>query len=138
MVHLLEESVGIRPQTEAFSKIVTHRGIQYKEDISHISFTGGVAEAIYWPVEGDVFKFGDIGILLGAAISESALTKRLTLVEPKELIRATVVGAGSHTTEISGSTIHYSQNQFPIKNIPVVKIPDKEMATISFHRSLYR
>ncbi|MCT1902512.1 ethanolamine ammonia-lyase reactivating factor EutA [Oceanobacillus sojae] len=127
MVQLLEESVGIRPQTEAFTQIVTHRGIQHREDISHISFTGGVAEAIYRPAEGDVFRFGDIGILLGAAISQSALTQQLTLIEPKELIRATVVGAGSHTTEISGSTIHYSQNKFPIKNIPVVKIPDEEM-----------
>ncbi|MFD1415068.1 ethanolamine ammonia-lyase reactivating factor EutA [Oceanobacillus jeddahense] len=125
MVQLLEESVGVRNPTRAFSNIVTHKGIKNTADMSHISFTGGVAEAIYRPSEGDVFRYGDIGILLGTAIRKSALTQQLTLVEPKELIRATVVGAGSHTTEISGSTIHYSQNKFPIKNIPVIKISDE-------------
>src|SRR5699024_11315013 len=46
---------------------------------------------------------------------------------PTELIMATVVGAGSHTTEISGSTITYSENEFPVKNLPVLTLRDDEI-----------
>ena len=40
------------------------------------------------------------------------LTKGIVAIA---LTIATVVGAGSHTTEISGSTITYTENIFPIK-----------------------
>ena len=36
------------------------------------------------------------------------------------------MGAGSHTTEISGSTITYSSGIFPIKNIPILKVSSKD------------
>ena len=40
-----------------------------------------------------------------------------------ETIGATVVGAGNYTTEISGSTITYTDEDIlPIKNIPVIKM----------------
>ena len=123
MTALLEESVGIRPSTAQLDKIVTHKSIEDRNHITHISFTGGVAEAIYKHEEEDVFKYGDIGLLLGASIAQSKLVSHFNLVEPSELIRATVVGAGSHTTEISGSTITYSEYPFPIKNVPVFKVP---------------
>ena len=32
------------------------------------------------------------------------------------------MGAGSHTTEISGSTITYTKDSFPIKNLPILKL----------------
>ena len=50
-------------------------------------------------------------------------------IEPtrlSETIGATVVGAGSHTTEISGSTITYTEGIFPIKNIPVLKLSESD------------
>ncbi len=47
-----------------------------------------------------------------------------------ETIRATVVGAGSHTTEVSGSTITYTSEKFPLKNLPVLKLSiDEETGT---------
>lgn len=127
MVEILEESLGVRPQSSQFEEMVTSKSIKDRENISHVSFTGGVAEAIYNPVADDVFQYGDIGLMLGKAIKNSPLTSYLNLVEPKELIRATVVGAGSHTTEISGSTITYSENEFPVKNVPVLKLQDEEL-----------
>src|SRR5699024_5980729 len=95
----------------------------------YIAFTGGVAEAIYKSVDGDPFQYGDIGIMLGEAIKNGASSNHFTLFEPQELIRATVVGAGSHTTEISGSTITYTEDLFPLKNLPVIKIHDEESGT---------
>ena len=52
--------------------------------------------------------------------------RNLQVIESAETIRATVVGAGSHTTEISGSTITYTKEVFPIKNLPVLKLSEEE------------
>jgi ethanolamine utilization protein EutA len=37
-----------------------------------------------------------------------------------ETIRATVIGAGCHSAQLSGSTVFYRNIQFPMKNLPVV------------------
>jgi ethanolamine utilization protein EutA len=47
-------------------------------------------------------------------------------VESRESIRATVVGAGSYTTTVSGSTIFYSEPLFPQQNLPVLKLTPQE------------
>ncbi|MBG9792534.1 ethanolamine ammonia-lyase [Paenibacillus dendritiformis] len=122
MVKLLEESVGLRPPGDFYDTIITNKGLKLDRDIPCISFSGGVADYVYQEAAGDVFQYGDIGILLGRAIAASPLTQRLTVARSAETIRATVVGAGSHTTEISGSTITYTEESFPIKNIPILKL----------------
>ncbi|MEG1133083.1 MAG: ethanolamine ammonia-lyase reactivating factor EutA [Cellulosilyticaceae bacterium] len=123
MVSMLEQSVGLRPQDNTFKMIVTNKNILLEVPLKCISFSGGVADYVYYdgPVD-DYFKFGDIGILLGQAIKESMLCKKLKVIRSTETIRATVVGAGTHTTEISGSTITYTSNTFPIKNLPILKL----------------
>lgn len=95
--------------------------------IDAITFSGGVADYIYND-DGttDVFKYGDIGILLGRAIKSSSFFSGIKILKSAETLRATVVGAGTHTTEISGSTISYNEDKLPIKNIPVIKINDDE------------
>ncbi|UHA72520.1 ethanolamine ammonia-lyase reactivating factor EutA [Paenibacillus sp. 481] len=122
MVKLLEESVGLRPLSDYYDTIVTNKGLRLDQAIACISFSGGVADYIYEEAADDVFQYGDIGILLGRAIAASPLTQRMTMARAVETIRATVVGAGSHTTEISGSTITYTEESFPIKNIPILKL----------------
>ena len=127
MVSALEASVGLKPQGEYYQLLVTHRGIEFKEPIPYISFSGGVAEAVYQSRKfEDKFCYGDIGILLGEAIARSELCRKMKVIESRERIRATVVGAGSHTTEISGSTITYTKDTFPVKNLPVLKISPRE------------
>ncbi|KKO51739.1 ethanolamine ammonia-lyase reactivating factor EutA [Paenibacillus sp. DMB20] len=122
MVKLLEESVGLRTPGDFYDTIVTNKGLKLDRVIPCISFSGGVADYIYQESTGDVFQYGDIGILLGRAIAESPLARQMTVARSAETIRATVVGAGSHTTEISGSTITYTEESFPIKNIPILKL----------------
>ena len=46
----------------------------------------------------------------------------LPQLEAAETIRATVVGAGTYTTTISGSTIDYVAELLPMKNLPVLKL----------------
>ena len=90
--------------------------------INCVSFSGGVADAITdEPVAND-FAYGDIGIILGRAIRQSKIFEQKKVIESAETIRATVVGAGSHTTEVSGSTITYISKTLPIRNIPVLKL----------------
>ena len=139
MIDALMQSVGLRPMNEEFSFFITnkegedaphftcHETIKNKYPITCITFSGGVADYIYRE-EGvtDNFEYGDIGILLGQAIKRSPLCKELTVLRSVETIRATVVGAGTHTMEISGSTITYTRDTFPIKNLPILKLSKDE------------
>ena len=129
LTEALEQGVGLRQDSRYYSMLITNKGLKETSDISCISFSGGVAAIIYRPEEyGDPFQFGDVGILLAEAIRGSRLFQELTVIESAETIRATVVGAGSHTTEISGSTITYTNTVFPIKNLPVLKLAPEEEA----------
>ena len=88
-----------------------------------VSFSGGVADCI--EQDRDWRAFGDLGVLLGKAIWESRLCKgdyRLG----KETIRATVIGAGSHSAQLSGSTVYYQNVRLPVKNLPVTHIQNPE------------
>lgn len=127
MVQLLENSVGLAQLSPYYDMIITNKGLSLNRDISAISFSGGVADCIIHASENqDVFKYGDIGILLGKGIAESELVTKYDVVESVETIRATVVGAGSHTAEISGSTITYIDGVLPIKNLPILKLAHED------------
>lgn len=97
-----------------------------EEEVELFMFSGGVAEFIYSDYKvktlEDVVKFGDIGPLLGYSIKKGIERYYDKLLEPKEKIRATVIGAGSYSVRISGSTIVFNDDILPIKNIPVIKI----------------
>lgn len=123
MKDIIIESIGLKNKSELFDFMVTNKSISLIEDIKNVSFSGGVADYIYY--EGsidDYFKYGDLGILLGQAIKNCEELKNINVIKPLETIRATVVGAGSHTTEVSGSTITYTNDAFPIKNLPILKL----------------
>ena len=70
--------------------------------------------------------YGDIGVLLGRAIAASPAFQAAGRFRGAETIRATVVGAGSHATDLSGSTIFYRDIPFPLKNLPILKLTAQE------------
>ena len=87
------------------------------EEEIHLSFSGGVADCIgkdYPP-----FAFGDLGPLLGKAIRESRLCQGAYSLG-SQTIRATVIGAGCHSTQLSGSTVFMQNVDLPLKDLPVV------------------
>jgi len=90
-----------------------------------VSFSGGVAELIYADALPSPFTFGDIGVLLAECIRQSPLMQK-ALPRLRETIRATVVGAGSHSTRLSGSTIAYEGVEFPMQNLPVAVLTQEE------------
>ena len=127
LVSALEDSVNRTGKSPYYELLTTHKGISFAGDIPYISFSGGVADAVYHPDQfPDPFCFGDIGVLLGRAIRKSSLGSPKRLIPSAETIRATVVGAGSHTTKLSGSTVTYTGRLLPIKNIPVLKLGERE------------
>lgn len=89
-----------------------------------IMFSGGVAEYIYGNKNEDdrLYKYGDIGILLSKAFKKSNLVKDYELIIAENTIRATVIGAGTQSMGISGSTVFIKPDMLPIRNIPVAKI----------------
>lgn len=93
------------------------------ENIKAVFFSGGVADMIYHDHQ-DPIAYGDIGVLLGRAVKSSSLCSEYNMPSPGETIRATVVGAGTYTTSISGSTITYSDGLLPLKNIPVIRLDE--------------
>ena len=91
-----------------------------------VTYSGGVADCIRSEYAGDPFRYGDVGVLLGQALRENAALQSIPSYRAAETIRATVVGAGTHTTEVSGRTIHYARERLPIKNIPILRISEEE------------
>ncbi|MGE9908384.1 ethanolamine ammonia-lyase reactivating factor EutA [Lachnospiraceae bacterium SGI.231] len=124
--------VGTKDIDAILRKIKTpgSRDFPVPEKVQAVFFSGGVADLIYHE-SADTWAYGDIGVLLGRAIRESRLFTDFQKMEPGETIRATVVGAGTYTTTISGSTITYSDDIFPLKNIPVIKL-DEELQEACF------
>lgn len=128
MAELLEEVVGAKSATDDLALICTDKDLRRDYTIDYVTISGGVADCIVDEITGDTFCYGDIGLLLGRAIAHSAIGTDVKLLTPAETIRATVVGAGSHTTDISGSTISISGNSLPIQNIPVLKLSKEDEA----------
>lgn len=94
--------------------------------IDQLMISGGVADYVYEFAECDAVhggvwfsKFGDIGPLFGTRLQKLWKESGRILVEPTETIRATVIGAGSRTVDVSGSTILVDERLLPFKNMPV-------------------
>ena len=85
-----------------------------------IVFSGGVARYIYRPDWREWWVHGDVGPLLADAFRQSRGFRELKVHEGSETIHATVLGAGAHTVNISGSTITVSPKALPLRNVPAV------------------
>ncbi|PXV93603.1 reactivating factor of adenosylcobalamin-dependent ethanolamine ammonia lyase [Lachnotalea glycerini] len=128
MAEQLSMAINRSTRTNQHAGIYTNEGKPLPEEleIQGLTFSGGVADYVYHPADDDWFRYGDIGVLLGKAILKNDGIKKVQQFQAVETIRATVVGAGTHTTEVSGSTITYERERLPIKNMPVLKIPEEE------------
>ncbi|MHC0036399.1 ethanolamine ammonia-lyase reactivating factor EutA [Pseudoneobacillus sp. C159] len=96
----------------------------WNEDIDAIMFSGGISECIYQYELGTpkVAHYDDIGETLASSLKDSKELTQWTWVKPTETVRATVLGAGTQTTEISGATIHAESSDLPLRNLPVYGI----------------
>ncbi len=128
MADHLAQSIGIAPRNTTHQDLYTNDGKPLSEEltIQGITFSGGVADCIYSDNPSDPFRYGDIGVLLGYAIANHPAFQAIKIYPAKETIRATVVGAGTHATEVSGSTISYAKEKLPVKNLPILRVPEED------------
>lgn len=118
---LLEVMQG--PATTKIAKmLMMTEELEFTTPIDRVSFSGGVAELIYGN-ESDWTKFDDIGKYLADEIKGLVKEGGMVLIEPENKIRATVIGAGSFSLSISGSTCFVDEKvSLPIQNIPVLPV----------------
>lgn len=139
MAEVLLSSVHLQEESKSLDLAVSPKGKKLRTDykIDKISFTGGVSQYIYNPTsEREYFIYNDIGPLLGKTIREVFAPYWDQVIVPKETIMATVVGAGTQTMDISGSTVTYTTMDFPKKNLPVVAFSEEEEAQENFKEIL--
>ena len=92
-----------------------------------IVLSGGVSEHFYGR---DRTAHGDRGLALARALEERRARLPAEIVEGREGIRATVVGASQFTVQLSGSTIFVSTaDALPVRNVPVVRAEVATLAT---------
>lgn len=88
--------------------------------IDAVVFSGGVAQYIYHPSQAEWWVHNDVGPLLADAFRRGRLYNGYKVIEGAETINATVLGAGAHTVNVSGSTISVSKDSLPLRNVPAV------------------
>lgn len=123
----LEMAAGLRPATALLEKLTTldtrPLPLSPAEEGLVLSFSGGVADCIAHSLPWQ--EFGDIGPLLGQAIRSGKLCEN-AYVLGTETIRATVIGAGCYSAQLSGSTVFYQKVVFPMKNVPVMTLDGEQ------------
>jgi ethanolamine utilization protein EutA len=129
LVQVLENSIGIGEKSRFFDLLVTnHCFTQHNTyQIRSISFSGGVADCMLQSENRQPFAYGDIGLLLGKRLRDSKIYQCRDVAPSQETIRATVVGAGSYSITVSGSTISYTKDVLPVRNVPIIKLTIEPM-----------
>lgn len=133
LVEALEMAAGLREPTALLEQLRTselgvHPGCKVHNAV--ISFSGGVADCI----EGEKppFAYGDMGPILGSCIRKSRLCQGKYRLG-SETIRATVIGAGCHSAQLSGSTVFCKNVQLPMKNCPVTVLAEQSLTRETLH-----
>jgi len=96
--------------------------LDFSIPIDDFSFSGGVAEMIYGR-NNAYEEYNDIGKYLADEINLLVEEQDLSIIEPENKIRATVIGAGAFSLSISGSTCYVDKDVvLPHINIPVLPV----------------
>ncbi|AKG33262.1 ethanolamine ammonia-lyase reactivating factor EutA [Paenibacillus durus] len=69
-----------------------------------------------------ISRYGDFGPLLASSLRQQADKWPFRIVISGQTVRATVIGAGMQSVEISGSTVHIDPAVLPLRNIPVLHL----------------
>ena len=138
LAEITARALGLAAGPEEDSRLFyTTQPLKRSWTLAGLTFSGGVADHIYARGDpADLCPHGDIGAILGRAIRGCPAFSRTEILKPRETIRATVVGAGANTMEISGSTIAVSDPAvLPLKNVPILKLSAEDEADDGRHFS---
>ncbi|MCS7464603.1 ethanolamine ammonia-lyase reactivating factor EutA [Paenibacillus doosanensis] len=122
----------VKPERrEAVGRLTLGRPMASVPLIEEWTVSGGIGRLMQEPRPRNLAEtavHGDIGPLLAHALKDCFAREGLTLKQPDETVRATVIGAGMQSTELSGATVHLDASVLPIRNLPVIKaeLPPEE------------
>ncbi|MGY5876543.1 MAG: ethanolamine ammonia-lyase reactivating factor EutA [Candidatus Thorarchaeota archaeon] len=101
------------------AELMMTANLDFSIPVDGYSFSGGVAEMFF----GSEETFDDIGVMLAEEIRVLVEEQGLTIIEPENKIRATVIGAGAFSLSVSGSTTYFDECiELPVGNIPVLPV----------------
>ncbi|AJY75200.1 ethanolamine ammonia-lyase reactivating factor EutA [Paenibacillus beijingensis] len=105
----------------------TAKGLPVPDEIWISGGVGGMMRASPPLSVTETARYGDIGPLLAAALTELSAQSGVPIVPAEQAERATVIGAGTQTTEVSGATLYCEDGALPIRNAPaaVCRLPDE-------------
>lgn len=123
MVSIIEDILKNNRINPQLKDILMGSDLTYDYNSNYIFFSGGVAELIY-NIKNikDDFLYGDIGCYLAKSFYKSTFLRSYIIMKPNQTIRATVIGTGTQTINISGNTVYLDKSKLPIRNIPVIKV----------------
>lgn len=128
LVKMMADSVVDLLQTTMPSgltqKLLMTPPLRLEYPIKKVMISGGVGDYVY-ALHGpdtmiEVTKYGDFGPLLGWELKKSLESAGFVLEKPNETVRATVIGTGTQSVNLSGSTIHLEEKTLPLRNVMVV------------------
>lgn len=125
-----------RPLDPLTDRLMITGPLTYTGPIDLVTFSGGVSEYVY---DNEKRNFGDLGILMGNAVSRRFPRLGAPVDRSDQGIRATVIGAGQYTLQVSGSTIYISKpSLLPHRNLTVVTplMPDGDYTVSSVRESV--
>ncbi|MFO8114294.1 MAG: ethanolamine ammonia-lyase reactivating factor EutA [Halorubrum sp.] len=89
-----------------------------------VVFTGGVGRLVGEYTDSavgtDPFAYDDLGPMLAEKLAAAVDDSPLLVTRLSEDLRATVIGAGTHTTQLSGRTVCIDPDLLPLRNLPVI------------------
>ena len=116
---LIQATISHRPPQIARRLYITEP-LNHEYSIDEYWFSGGVAEFMQAPPK-DPLMFQDMGAYLASGLVESLSAKGVAYTIAPLPIRATVIGAGLHSLQLSGSTISVSNDTLPLNNLPLIR-----------------
>jgi len=137
MARSIVEAISRRDLSAVTEEVLMAAPLRLDYPVERVMVSGGVADDVYNDFNplsmAQVSQWGDIGPLLGWAVRQELAAAGIEPVRPAETIRATVIGAGAHAMNLSGSTITVRDESLPLRNVTVVSpfpqgIPDSVQA----------
>lgn len=121
MARSVVEVLRTKVPSELTRQLLMTPTLSLNYSLGKVMISGGVADHVYsdqFPhsVE-EISRFGDFGPLLGWILRELLLEESFELIRPLETVRATVIGTGTQSVNLSGSTIHVEEQTLPLRNV---------------------
>ncbi|MRH41123.1 ethanolamine utilization protein [Aquibacillus halophilus] len=94
--------------------------------IEEVMISGGIGKLMNQPAPEsleEMARYGDVGPMLASSL-QLVLNNypSIRVIKPQQTNRATVIGAGMQSTEISGSTVFIEPGLLPLRNLPVLRL----------------